>query len=165
MLYRILEIDSFDNYFTYDLDGRSLDIHFTYEYEQKLLRANKINHLAWLLTNISALKMFNKIGQNMWQLGELKFDFLLENFNIRARVERKNNYTKILEIQALKRKRINVEEINIYHPSLEETKGSNQAKIRKYVNKNSNSNRELTSEGDGSTKTSEEIDTSLDLCQ
>ena len=160
MLYRILEIDSFDNYFTYDLDKRRLDMHFTYEYEQKLLKADKINHLAWLLTNISALKMFNKIGQNMWQLGELKFDFLLENFNIRARVERKNNYTKILEILALKRKRINVEEINIYHPSLEETKGSNQAKIREYVNKNSNSNRELTSEGNGSTRNSEEIDTS-----
>ncbi|OBR92962.1 hypothetical protein CLRAG_22560 [Clostridium ragsdalei P11] len=160
MLYRILETDSFDNYFTYDLDKRRLDMHFTYEYEQRLLKADKINHLAWLLTNISALKMFNKIGQNMWQLGELKFDFLLDNFNTRARVERKNNYTKILEILALKRKRINVEEINIYHPSLEETKGSNQAKIRKYVNKNSNSSRELTSEGDGSTKTSEEIDSS-----
>jgi hypothetical protein len=43
---------------------------------------------------------------------------------------------------------------------LEETKVSNQAKIRKYVNKNSNSNRELTSEGNGSTRNSEEIDTS-----
>ncbi|WP_234118187.1 Tn7-like element transposition protein TnsE [Clostridium hydrogenum] len=133
----------------------------SYEYEQKLLKSDKINHLAWLLTNTNALKMFNKIGQNMWQLRELKFDFLLENFNIKARVEKKPNYTKILEILALKKKKINVEEINIYHPSLEETQGSNQAKIRKYVNKNSNPNREITSEGDGATKSSEEIETSL----
>lgn len=161
MLYRILEMDSFDNYFTYDLDKRSLDIHFTYEYEQKLLKSDKINHLAWLLTNTNPLKMFNKIGQNMWQLREIKFDFLLENFNIKARVEKKPNYTKILEILALKKKRINVEEINIYHPSLEEAQGSNQAKIRKYVNKNSNPNREITSGGDGATKSSEEIETSL----
>lgn len=161
MLYRILEMDSFDNYFTYDLDNKSLDIHFTYEYEQKLLKSDKINHLAWLLTNTNALRMFNKIGQNMWQLRELKFDFLLENFNIKARVEKKPNYTKILEILALKKKIINVEEINIYHPSLEEAQGSNQAKLRKYVNKNSNPNREITSEGDGATKSSEEIETSL----
>lgn len=161
MLNRILEMDAFDNYFTYDIDKRKLEIHFTYEYEQKLLKADKINHLAWLLTNINALKMLNKIGQNMWQLGELKFDFLLENFNIKARVEKKNNYTKVLEILALKEKKINVEEINIYHPSLEKVQSSNKAKIRKYANKNSNPNRELTSEGDGSTKTSEEINTLL----
>lgn len=161
MLYRILEMDSFDNYFTYDLDKKSLDIHFTYEYEQKLLKSDKINHLAWLLTNTNALRMFNKIGQNMWQFRELKFDFLLENFNIKARVEKKPNYTKILEILALKKKKINVEEINIYHPSLEEAQGSNQAKIRKYVNKNSNPNREITSEGDGATKSSDEIEASL----
>ncbi|AKA71489.1 Tn7-like element transposition protein TnsE [Clostridium scatologenes] len=157
MLNRILEMDAFDNYFTYDIDKRKLEIHFTYEYEQKLLKTDKINHLAWLLTNTNALKMFNKVGQNVWQLKELKFDFLLENFNIRVRIEKKNNYTKILEILALKRKKINVEEVNVYHPSLEETQSSNEAKIRKYINKNSNSDRELTSEGDGSTKTSEEI--------
>lgn len=158
MLNRILELDSFENYFTYNIEGRILEIHFTSEYERKLLKEDKINHLAWLITNPQVLRMFNKVGQNIWQYGELKFDFLMDNFNIRARVEKKAKYTKILEILALRKKKINVEEINIYHPSLEESQNSNQAKLRKYVNKGKDSDKELTTEGDGSTKVSEEIE-------
>lgn len=161
LLNRILEMDTLENYFTYTINNRSLEIHFSGEYESKLLKEDKINHLAWLLTNVSALKMFNKIGRNIWQQGELKFDFLLDRFNIKARVENKPTYTKILEIVALKKKRINAEEINIYHPSLEESHYSGEAKIRKYVNKKPDSDRELTSEGDGTTKGMEEIETLL----
>lgn len=161
MLYRILELNTLDNYFTYEMIKDSLQIFFTKEYEEKFLKSDKINHLAWLITNINALRMFDKIAENLWFQGELKFDFLLENFYIKARVEKKATYTKILEILSLKRKKINAEEINIYHPSLEEVQSSNQAKIRKYVNKNSDPNIELTSEGDGSTKAPDEVNTEL----
>ncbi|WP_026881732.1 Tn7-like element transposition protein TnsE [Clostridium akagii] len=161
MLNRILEMDSFENYFTYTIDKRRLEIHFTWEYDKKLLKDDKINHLAWLLTNHKVIRMFNNIGQSIWQDGELKFGFSLDDFNIKALVEKKGTYTKVLEILALKKKKINVEEINVYHPSLEESKISNEAKIRKYINKNSCSDRDLTSDGDGATKTSEEINTLL----
>ncbi len=161
LLNRILEMDSFENYFTYDISQGKLNLHFTSEYERKLLKEDKINHLAWLLTNDKALRMFNNIGQNIWQQDELKFDFLLNNFNIRARIEDKGTYTKICEIIALKKKRINAEEINIYHPSLEESHSSDTAKIRTFVNKKTGADKEITSDGDGTRRDSEEIDTLL----
>ncbi|KEH96793.1 hypothetical protein Z962_05915 [Clostridium botulinum C/D str. BKT12695] len=161
MLNRILEMDTLENYFTYEIEGRELSIHFTSQYEQNLLKSEKINHWAWLLTNPKIFKMFNSIGSNIWGMGELKFDFLFQRFNIKARVEKKEKYIRVLEIVSLKKKRINAEEISIYHPSLEESEMTNETKKRKYINKNRINDRELDSEVDGSTKTSEELNTFL----
>lgn len=161
MLNRIVEMDTLENYFTYEINGSKLNIHFTSEYEEKLLKSEKVNHIAWILTNSKAFKMFNTIGQNIWQLGELKFDFLFDKFNIKARVERKEKYIRVSEIVSLRKKRINVEEVNVYHPSLDETVSTNEVKKRTYINKNTSSDRELDSEADGATKSSDEINTFL----
>ncbi|EES50321.1 Tn7-like element transposition protein TnsE [Clostridium botulinum] len=159
MLNRILEMDTFESYFTYEMKDGKLDIHFTSEYEPKLLKSEKINHLAWIITNISVLRMFNSVGQGVWEMDKLKFDFLLDRFNIRARVEKKDKFIRILEIIALNKKGINAEEINIFHPSLEESMSSDNAKKRKYVSNNGNGDRELESDADGSTKESDEVNT------
>lgn len=161
MLNRIVEMDTLENYFTYEIEQSKLSIHFTLQYEKNLLKSEKINHLAWILTNPKVFKMFNSIGKNMWEMQELKFDFLFNSFNIEARVERKEKYIRILEIVALRRKKINVEEVNIYHPSLEESVTTNETKKRSYFNKNIGSERELDSKADGAAKASEEINTLL----
>ncbi|WP_050491652.1 Tn7-like element transposition protein TnsE [Clostridium botulinum] len=161
MLNRVLEMDTLENYFIYEIEKSKLNIHFTAQYEQNLLKNEKINHLAWIITNPKVLKMFNSIGLSMWEIGEFKFDFLFDRFNIKARVEKKERYIRILEIVSLKKKRINVTEINIYHPSLEETVTTNEAKKRIYISKNTSSNRDLDSKADGATKSSEEINTLL----
>ncbi|WP_090088796.1 Tn7-like element transposition protein TnsE [Clostridium uliginosum] len=159
VLNRILEMDTFESYFTYEMKDGKLDIHFTSEYEPKLLKSEKINHLAWILTNISVLRMFNSVGQDVWEMDKLKFDFLLDRFNIRARVEKKDKFIRILEIIALNKKEINAEEINVFHPSLEESISSNDTKKRKYISNNGKGDRELDSDTDGSTKESDEINT------
>lgn len=161
LLNRIIEMDTLENYFTYEINRSKLDIHFMSEYEEKLLKSEKVNHLAWILTNPKIFKMFNSIGQNIWMLGELKFDFLFDKFNIRARVERKEKYIRVLEIVSLRKKKINVEEVNIYHPSLDETVSTNEVKKRTYINKNTSSDRELDSGADGAAKSSDEINTFL----
>lgn len=161
MLNRILEMDTLDNYFTYEIEENKLKIYFTGQYEQKLLKNEKINHLAWILTNNNLFRMFNAIGYNMWDIGELTFDFLLSDFNIKARVNKNNTYVRILEIISLKKKRININEINVYHPSLEESKAANQPKKRKYISNNKSGNRDLSSQAEGSSRTSEEINTFL----
>lgn len=161
MLNRIVEMDTLENYFVYEINDKRLYIHFTSEYERKLLKNEKINHLSWILTNCGVFKMFNTIGKNIWLLGELKFDFLLNKFNIRARVIKKDRYIRVLEIIALKKKRINVNEINVYHPSLEQSQTINEPKKRKYVGNNKSGDRELNSQADGSTQISEEINTFL----
>ncbi|WP_394903228.1 Tn7-like element transposition protein TnsE [Clostridium butyricum] len=159
MLNRILEMDTFESYFTYEMKNGKLDIHFTSEYESKLLKSKKVYHLAWIITNISVLRMFNSVGQGIWEKEKLEYDFLLDKFSIRARVEKKDKFIRILEIIALNKKAINAEEINIFHPSLEESKASNDTKKRKYVSNNGLRDRELASDADGSTKKSDEIDT------
>lgn len=79
MLHRVIEMDTLENYFTYEIKNNKLDIHFTSEYESKLLKNEKINHLAWIITNEKILKMFDSIANNIWSIGELKFDFCLIN--------------------------------------------------------------------------------------
>ena len=159
MLNRILEMDTFENYFTYEINDRKLEIHFTSEYEPKLLISEKINHLAWILTNISVLRMFNSVGKGICEKEELNYDFLLDMFSISARVEKKDRFIRVLEIISLNKKRINTEEINVFHPSLEESISSNDTKKRKYVSSNGRGDRELDSDADGSTKESDEINT------
>lgn len=159
MLNRILEMDTLENYFTYEIEKEKLNIHFTSEYELKLLNNEKVNHIAWLLTNPKVFKMFNLVGENIWKLAELKFNFLIDNFNIKARVERKEKFVRVLQISALNKKKINVEEINIYHPSLEESEASAVSKKRRFVRKSENGDRDLDTNANGATNESEEIDT------
>lgn len=160
-LNRILEMDTFENYFIFELDKNKLDIHFTNELEAKYIKGEKINHLAWILTNELVLRMFNSVGQGLWERQELIYNFLLDRFSIRARVKRKDKYIRVLEIIALYKKRINIEEVNVFHSSLEETISSDEAKKRKYISKNDNGDKELDVDADGATKDSEEIDTFL----
>ncbi|WML36195.1 hypothetical protein [Clostridium sp. OS1-26] len=47
-----------------------------------------------------------------------------------TKVERKERYIRVLEIVSLRKKRINVEEVNTYHQSLDETISTNAAKKR-----------------------------------
>lgn len=161
LLNRIVEMDTLENYFTYEIKDNTLYIYFTSEYEKKLLKPEKINHLAWIITNPNITRMFNSIGQGLWQLGELKFDFLLDKFNIKARINKKGNQITVLEIISLKRKSINVGEINIYHPSLEQTMTTNDIKKKSFISREVSDEREIDSGVDGSTNTSEEINTSL----
>jgi hypothetical protein len=157
-LNRALEMDTLENYFIYEFHKNRLDIHFTDLYEKKLLTSEKINHLAWLITNPNIFKMFNSIGLNMWQGKELKFDFLFENFNIKARVIKKDNYIRILQILALRKKRINSKKINIFHPSLEETQASDILKKKREFINTRNSDKEIDTATDGATKDSDLID-------
>lgn len=158
-LNRVVEMDTLENYFTYELTTSKLDIHFTSEYETKFLSNEKINHLSWIITNDNILRMFNSIGQNLWEKSELKFEFLFDKFNIKARVEKKEKYVRILQILSLKRKRINAEEVNVFHQSLEESQLSDETKkVRQFVSKG-NEDIELDSNADGSTKESEMLDT------
>ncbi|GAA0752037.1 hypothetical protein [Clostridium sartagoforme] len=161
LLNRIVEMDTLENYFTYEIKDNTLNIYFTSEYEKKLLKAEKINHLAWIITNPNITRMFNSIGQGLWQLGELKFDFLLDKFNIKARINKKGNQITVFDIITIKRKIINVEEINIYHPSLEQTMTTNDIKKKSFISRKVSNEKEIDSGVDGSTNTSEEINTSL----
>lgn len=160
-LNRIVEMNTLENYFTYKINSKNLDIHFTSLYDKGLLKEEKVNHLSWVLTNPKVFKIFNSIGENLWELGELNFDFLLDKFNIKARVSKNERYTMIKEIISLRKKRINVNEVNVFHPSLEESQATNQAKKRKYVGNNKDGEREINSDVDGSTNSTEEISTLL----
>ncbi len=161
LLNRILEMDTLENYFVYEIERNILSIHFTSQYNKDLLKSEKINHLAWLLTNPHAFQMFNMVGQSMWQNKDLKLEFLLSKFSMRAKVERHEKYIKILEIIGVTKKKINAEEIGIYHPSLEETEASDQIKKRKYIGKGIDGKVDLTSEANGSTNAFDEVNTLL----
>lgn len=163
MLNLILSLDAIENYLTYDIRDKVMNLYFTSEYEKNLLRNEKVNHLAWILSNDEILRMMGDISNNVSMIGggALKFSFLLSRFRIKARVEEKDNFVKVQEILGVQSKRIDVREINVYHPSLEKIVEGNQAKKREYVTRENCKDRELSNEADGSTNESELIQTNL----
>ncbi|NFG38426.1 hypothetical protein FDB30_16385 [Clostridium botulinum] len=139
MLNTILYNDVWEDYFIYDIQDRKLQIAFSNEYKTSYLKSEYYNHLAWMISNDEILQMCNDIGYNMFSKGSLRFDFNMTNFNIKARVKKNKHGFTIMEILKVNLKEINIDEIEIYHPSFEERKKSDKAKIRTYTYLNNNS--------------------------
>ncbi len=162
LLNRIVEMDTLENYFTYDVEDDFLNIHFTGQYSRKLLKSEKINQLAWMITNSEIFKMFNSVGEDLWSKGEIKLESLFNELKLIVRLEKKEKCIQIIEILGVKKKKINVGEINIYHPSLEESISSNEAKIRKYVGKTNTGEVEVDSTASGASQAFDEVNTSME---
>lgn len=133
MLNTILYNDVWEDYFTYDIQDRKLQIAFSNEYKTSYLKSEYYNHLAWMISNDEILKMCNEIGYNMFSQGSLRFDFNMTSFNIKARVKKNRHGFTIMEIVKVNLKEIKVDEIDIYHPSFEDRKKSDEAKFRTYT--------------------------------
>lgn len=159
LLNRIVEMDTLESYFIYDMKDDFLNIHFTSQYNRQLLKSEKINQLAWMITNANILKMFNSIGGELWNSGEVKLDFLFNELNLRARLEKRKNCIQVVEILGVIKKRINVEEINIFHTSLEESISSNETKKRKYVSKSNTGEVEVDSTFSSASEAFDEVNT------
>lgn len=133
MLNTILYNDVWEDYFTYDIQDRKLQIAFSNEYKTSYLKSEYYNHLAWMISNDEILKMCNEIGYNMFSQRSLRFDFNMTSFNIKARVKKNRHGFTIMEIVKVNLKEIKVDEIDIYHPSFEDRKKSDEAKFRTYT--------------------------------
>lgn len=162
LLNRIVEMDTLENYFTYDVEDDFLNIHFTGQYSRKLLKSEKVNQLAWIITNPEIFKMFNSVGEGLWSKGEIKLESLFNELRLIVRLEKREKCIQIIEILGVKKKKINAGEINIYHPSLEESISSNEAKIRKYIGKSNTGEVEVDSTASGSSQVFDEVNTSME---
>ncbi|MBN1063615.1 Tn7-like element transposition protein TnsE [Clostridium botulinum] len=136
MLNAILYNDILEDYFTYSIEDRKLQLDFTNEYKKSCLNDKYYNQLAWMISNEEILKMYNDIGYNMISKGKLIFDFNIPNFSITARVKKNKHGFTIMEILKVNLKKIKIDELTVYHPSFEERKKSDEAKLRTYINLN-----------------------------
>ncbi len=162
MLNTILYNDVWEDYFTYDIQDRKLQIAFSNEYKTSYLKSEYYNHLAWMISNDEILQMCNDIGYNMFNKGSLSFDFNMTNFNIRARVKKNKHGFTIMEIVKVNLKEIKVDEVEIYHPSFEERKKSDEAKLRSYIYLSNNlDDRIVDNKIDGANNFDESIDEEL----
>ncbi|MGN2339003.1 Tn7-like element transposition protein TnsE [Clostridium cagae] len=133
MLNTILYNDVWEDYFTYDIQDRMLQIAFSNEYKTSYLKSEYYNHLAWMISNDEILKMCNEIGYSMLSKRKLLFDFNVPNFSINARVKKNKHGFTIMEILKVNLKEIKVDELKVYHPSFEDHVKSNEAKLRTYT--------------------------------
>lgn len=162
MLNTILYNDSWEDYFTYKIENKKLEIDFTNHYKRSYLKNEYYNHLAWMISNEEILKMCNDIGYNMFSKGKLIFDFDIHNFNITARVKENKHGFTVMEILKVNGKEIKVDELKIFHPSFEQREKSNEAKLRAYTYSNNNSDdRTIDSSIDGARDYDERINEEL----
>lgn len=162
MLNAILYNDAWEDYFTYKLENRKLEIDFTNQYKRSYLKNEYYNHLAWMISNEEIFKMCNDIGYNMFSKGKLIFDFNIHNFNITARVKENKHGFTVMEILKVNRKEIKVDELEIFHPSFENREKSNEAKLRNYTYLNNKGNdRTIDSNVDGARDYDERINEEL----
>lgn len=162
MLNAILYNDTWEDYFTYEINDGKLYIHFTSQYKRSYLKSEYYNHLAWIISNEEILKMCNDIGYNMFSKGEFVFDFNINNFNITARTKKNKHGFTVMEILKVNRKEIKVDELMIYHPSFEQREKTNEAKLRTYTYANNkDDDRTIESSVDGAKDYDERINEEL----
>jgi hypothetical protein len=162
LLNRIVELDSLDKYFICSYDKqKNLHINFFCEYERKLLNTEYVKHLAWIITNEHILKMFNQVGMNIWLKESISFDFLFNRFNIKARIRKKKDIIRILEIMEFREKEINAKEIFISSRYIKHIRRIDQPKKRKYRALKEKDDKKLDPKVDGSKNSeSDFVDTS-----
>ena len=163
MLNTILYSDTFEDYFTYEINNRILNLYFNSNYRTTNLKDVYYNHFAWIIGNKDILNMVNSIGYNTSIKNKMMFDFNIPNFKFRARVRKTKYGYLVQEIIKVKEKRINFDEIRVFHPSFERYERSDKAKKWSYVSlSNSGDNkRTIDNEADGSTKAAESINDEL----
>lgn len=151
LLNRIVELDSLSNYFVYETDDKNnLHINFFDGYERKLLRSEYVKHIAWMISNENILKMFNKIGHTLWSEGSIRYNFLFENFNVKARISEKDNTVRILEITEFKNKVINANEVYVISKHNKQIKRIQVPKIRNYERLKESNDKTIDPKIDGS---------------
>ncbi|MBY6838322.1 hypothetical protein FDG50_07755 [Clostridium botulinum] len=164
MLNTILYNDILEDYFTYSIEDRKLQIDFTNEYKKSCLNGKYYNHLAWMISNEEILKMYNDIGYNMLSKGRLMFDFNIPNFSIIARAKKNKHGFTIMEILKVNSKKIKIDELTVYHRSFKERKKSDEAKLRSYINlNNKDENKIIDNSVDGAKDFDERINNELIL--
>ncbi|MBU6134016.1 Tn7-like element transposition protein TnsE [Clostridium tertium] len=157
MLNSILYNDIFEDYCTYDINQKILNLYFTKEYKQPYLKEEYIHHLAWIIGNKDVLEMINQIGYSNNFKRKILFDFYLKNFKFKARVKKNNNKITILEIINLKSKRIDFDEIRVFHPSFENKESSNKSKTRTFMKLSKDNEKVIDGEMSGSTSSDEKV--------
>lgn len=92
---------------------------------------------------------------------KLIFDFEPGTLKIQARVKKNKIGYSVVEIIKVKEKKINVNEIMVHHPSFEDQEYSRKTKLRTYHKINSDSDRAIDNNVDGSNDSDESIDTEI----
>lgn len=159
MLNRILYSDAFEDYFTYEINNRILNLYFNSTYRTTNLKETYYNHFAWIIGNKDIFNIVSSIGYNTSIKHKMMFDFNIHNFKFRARVRKTKYGYLVQEIVKVKGKRINFSYIRVFHPSFERYERSKDAKKWAYANLTNTNNKERTinNESDGSTKGTESI--------
>ena len=159
MLNTILYSDTFEDYFTYEINNRTLNLYFNSNYRTTNLKDVYYNHFAWIIGNKDILNMVSSIGYNTSIKHKMMFDFNIPNFKFRARVRKTKYGYLVMEIIKVKEKRIKFNEIRVFHPSFERYERSDKAKKWSYVSlsNNGDNKRTIDNEADGSTKGAESI--------
>lgn len=159
MLNTILYNDIFEDYFTYEINNRILNLYFNSNYRTTNLKDVYYNHFAWIIGNKDILNMVNTIGYNASVKYKMMFDFKILNFKFTARVRKAKYGYIVLEIIKVKEKRINFNEIRVFHSSFEKYERSDKVKKWSYVSlsNNADNKRTIDSEVGGSTKAAESI--------
>ncbi|WP_294370802.1 Tn7-like element transposition protein TnsE [uncultured Clostridium sp.] len=159
MLNTILYSDTFEDYFTYEINNRILNLYFNSNYRTTNLKDVYYNHFAWIIGNKDILNMVSAIGYNTSIKHKMMFDFNIHNFKFTARVRKTKYGYLVQEIIKVREKRISFNEIRVFHPSFEKYERSNEAKKWSYANLSNSINKERTidNETDGSTKGAESI--------
>lgn len=159
MLNTLLYSDTFEDYFTYEINNRTLNLYFNSNYRTTNLKDVYYNHFAWIIGNKDILNMVSSIGYNTSIKHKMIFDFNMPNFKFTARVRKTKYGYLVQEIIKVREKRISFNEIRVFHPSFEKYERSDKAKKWSYVSlSNSEDNkRTIDNEADGSTKAAETI--------
>ncbi|HJV17380.1 MAG TPA: hypothetical protein VJ546_08370, partial [Bacillales bacterium] len=155
LLYRLLESNSFPQFFLEQYEPNKILIDFTSQYELKYTKQEFLFQLVWLLSNQDLRQTFENIAFNFISTGILKFDWtFMQNITIRALVKPNQYGNIVLRVVSVKNKNLPYNEITFSHPELQDHEKSNEAKKYAFHTKGNSQGTEdiiLNEEVDGTT--------------
>ncbi|MGE7114176.1 Tn7-like element transposition protein TnsE [Lysinibacillus sp. NPDC047702] len=129
LLYRLLETNSFPQYFIENYHPNKIHLDFSSLYNIKYTNTVFLYQLVWLLTNRDLRNVFENIAHTFNQKHDLKFEWSFSQpITIRAIVKANANGVTVLRVMNVKNKHILYNDITYYHPDTAQTTKSNEAK-------------------------------------
>ncbi|MCT4594621.1 MAG: Tn7-like element transposition protein TnsE [Anaeromicrobium sp.] len=163
ILNRMVEIDSLDLYFLYEIkNDKTIHIYFTKEYSRQLLNNKQVRKLVLLIGSTKSLKMFNQISKNIVLNNDIEFDLLIDKFIIEAIINKndKINLTRIREITTFDRELLDIDNIEYSSPYMKKVKRTKAPRERVYHKIEIDKDKEIDAKVDGAEFTHrEELET------
>ncbi|WP_331446048.1 Tn7-like element transposition protein TnsE [Natranaerobius thermophilus] len=160
---QVTQLDALDTSFVSSMSSEVLQVQFDPSINVSYVKLNeKINHLAWIMTNSNIFNMIAELYNNVSNGQGFLFDFGFTSLNMQVMAEQVGNKIFVKQIKSFRGKKIKTQKIEVSHPKLYKNSPSNETRDQYHKTiKISGDDKVLDASKDGSYKDQDIVDENI----